>query len=350
LKIDRFYLREIAISNWTGTLAIRSNTVQLKPFDLQLNGGAVNIAGNFDVGRPGYVYDLTFKAKNVPLAPLANSLELTGSNQLAGTFIADAHLKGAGITGPNLKKNLGGKLDLTLTNINYLPGGPKLRRILVPISLALRVPELAETPINWVDARAQITNGTVQVAHAAVESEAFLANVTGTIALADVVTNSTLNLPIDLSLRRSLAEKSKILPANTPLDAKFAKIGNVYTVRGTVGVPDPDPNKTALAGLALKSAAGLGLGNEKVEGVLGAVGNVLTGQKNTSTNSSNSAATNASPAASIIKGLGGLLGGEKKSTNAPATPGKQPNAAPAEEKQPNPVGDLLRALPGNKSP
>jgi hypothetical protein len=348
LKIDRFYLRDIAISNWTGNVSIRSNMVQLKPFNLELNGGAVSLAGNFDVGRPGYVYDVAFKANDVPLAPIANSLELAGSNQLAGTFIADAQLRGAGITGPNLRKNLGGKFDLTMTNVNYLPGGPKLRRILVPISMVLRVPELTGSPINWVDARTHITNGTVQVAHATVESEAFLANVTGTMTLADVLTNSPLNLPLDLSLRRSLAEKAKILPLSTPADAKYAKIGNVYTIRGTWGDPKPEENKAVLAGLLLQSAGGLGLGNEKVEGALGAVGNILTGQKGSNTNS---AGTNASPVGNIVQGIGSLLGGKKATNNPPATQGKQTNAPPAQPQQkPNPIGDLLRALPGNKTP
>ena len=344
LKIDRFYLRDIAISNWNGNVTIRSNVIQLKPFELQLNGGAISVAGNFDVGRPGYVYDLAVNAKDVPLAPIANSLELVRSNQLAGNFAADAQLRGAGITGPNLRKNLSGRIDLNLTNINYLPGGPKLRRILLPISLALRVPELTETPINWVAARTQVTNGTVRVENGSVESEAFLANVAGTITLDDVITNSTLNLPIDLSLRRSLALKSKILPSDTPPEAKYAKIGNVYTVRGTLGAPDPDENKAVLAGILLRGAAGLGLGNEKVEGALGAVGNILSGQKSGGTNTTS---TNASPVGNIVQGL---LGGGKKSTNNPATQGKQTNAPPAEQKQnPNPIGDLLRALPGNKS-
>src|SRR5688500_4098385 len=138
------------MSNWVGNVSIKSNVVQLNPFKLEMNGGAMNVTGNFDVSKPGYVYELGFNAKNVPLAPLANSLELVNSNQLQGTFIADGQLIGSGITGPNLKKNLGGELNFSLTNINYTVGGPKIRAILVPISLALKAPELAETPINWV--------------------------------------------------------------------------------------------------------------------------------------------------------------------------------------------------------
>ena len=343
LKIDRFYLRGVAISNWVGNVRISSNIVQLDPFRLELNGGQVNLTGRFDLGRPGYQYALAFKASDVPLGPLATSFDIAASNQLTGTFIADAQIRGAGVTGPNLRKNLGGGVNFAVTNINYLPGGPKLRMIVVPISIALRVPELAQTPINWLAGQTQITNGTVRVENATVESEAFLANLTGTIQLADVLTNSPLNLPLDLSLRRSLAEKANILPANTPPEAKYARLGNVYTIEGTVGAPKPEANLRVLAGLTLKGAAGFGLGDEKTEKALGVLGNILTGQKGSTNAASTNTTQSASPAAELIKGLGGLLGGSDENTQ----PGAKPNTnAPPQEKRSNPLRDLLRALPG----
>src|SRR5688500_350940 len=238
----------------------------------------MNVTGNFNVGKPGYIYQLGFNAKDVPLAPLANSLELVNSNQLQGTFVADASLRGTGITGPSLKRNLGGKLNFSLTNVNYTVGGPKLRRILVPISLALKAPELAETPINWVSGQTVISNGIVHVQNAAVESEAFLAKLAGTVTLENVTSNSTINLPMDFSLRRSLAEKAKILPANTPEDAKYASLGNIYSVRGTIGDPQPDANKTALGLIAAQGVAGA-IGDENVQKAVGVVGNIFGGTK-----------------------------------------------------------------------
>jgi hypothetical protein len=104
LKIDRLYLREVAISNWVGKVTIRSNVVQLNPFQLSLNGGPVNVSGNVNVGWPGYLYDLAFKADSVPLAPLANTFGSGKTNALQGTFIADAQIRGAGTTGPNPPK------------------------------------------------------------------------------------------------------------------------------------------------------------------------------------------------------------------------------------------------------
>lgn len=347
LKIDRLYLREIAISNWVANVTIRSNVVTLNPFKLDLNGGPMSVTGNFDVSKPGYVYQLGFNAKDVPLAPLANSLELVNSNQLQGTFVADAQLKGAGITGPNLKKNLGGEFGFALTNINYTVGGPKLRMILLPISLALKAPELTESPINWVTGQTVISNGVVHVQNASVESEAFLAKLAGTVTLENVVSNSTINLPMDFSLRRSHAEKSGLLPPNTPEDVKFVSVGNIYSIRGTVGAPVADPNKTALAGLALRGVGGL-IKDERASQVIGGLGNILGGNKSADTNATGTATNKASsPVGGLLQGLGGLLDNKSQPTNAP---GSKPatnapaNNAPAK----NPLGDLLRSIQGPK--
>ncbi|MGZ8938397.1 MAG: DUF748 domain-containing protein [Limisphaerales bacterium] len=348
LKIDRLYLREIAISNWVGNVTIKSNVVQLNPFKLEMNGGAMNVTGNFDVSKPGYVYQLGFNAKDVPLAPLANSLELVNSNQLQGTFVAETTLRGAGITGPNLKKNLGGNLNFSLTNVNYTVGGPKIRRILVPISLALKAPELAETPINWVSAQTVISNGIVRVENAAVESEAFFATLAGTVTLENVISNSTINLPMDFSLRRSLAEKSKIIPPNTPEDARFVSVGNIYSIRGTVGDPQPDANKTVLAGLALRGVGGL-IGDEKTSQVLGGIGNILTGNKATGTNTTGTATNNAgSTVGGLLQGLGGLLGDKNQNNSAPAGQRASTNAPATNAPAKNPLEGLFKSLQGPK--
>jgi len=307
LKIDRFYLREIAISNWVGTVVIHSNVVQMNPFKLQLNGGLVNVTGNVDLGTTGYVYDLGFNADAVPLAPLANSFG-SATNKVQGNLIAQAQIRGSGITGPNLKKNLAGNAAINLTNLNYEVVGPKLRRVLVPISLALQVPELAQTPINWVSAQTDIGKGIVNLKHLGVESEAFYAESAGPITLADVLTNSTLNLPVDLSLRRNFAQKAGLLSSDTPTNSKYAKIPRFVSIKGTVGAPDSDINKLALAGMLARGAAAFGLGNEKTEKALGAVGDLLTGRSS----GTNAAGTNNT--ANLVQGLGSLLGG-KQATN-----------------------------------
>lgn len=342
LKIDQLFVREMAISNWTGQLTIRSNVLDLRPFKFDLNGGPVELNATVDTGVTGYRYDLAFKAHGVPLEPLVNTFSTGRSNRLDGFLVADTRLTGAGTTGTNLRQNLGGHFSLNLTNLNYELVGPKLRRIVVPISLALGVPELTQTPINWTFARAEIGKGMVDLKQLAVQSEAFYAESSGAITLANVITNSSLNLPLQISLRRSLAEKTRLIPSDTPTNAKYAKLPQFVSVKGTLGAPEADINKLVLAGILARGTAGLGvnLGSEKAGQVLEKVGDLLTGQPGgaATNNAPAETATNSSPVGGLLRGLGGLLGGDSGRTNATNSSGTN---APARR---NPL-DLLRVLP-----
>jgi hypothetical protein len=108
------------------------------------------------------------------------------------------------------------------------------------------------------------------------------------IPLAEVLTNSPLNLPIEFALRRSLAEKSGLLPANTPTEAPYAVLPKFVTVKGTVGAPKTDLNELALGGLLLKSGLGvaekLGVKVDDKTGNLFQTAGLLTGQKPAGTN------------------------------------------------------------------
>ncbi len=319
LDIGRLYVRDVAVSNWTATTTISSNVVKLDPFKLTVNGAPVNMNARVDVGVPGYNYNVGFGATGIPVEPVVTALDTNKAGQIGGFMFADGQISGAGITGPNLKKNLGGKLAFNLTNLNYQVLGPKMRRIIVPIAFVLRVNEITNTPINWIGGQLDIGGGYVNVTKMDVQSEAFAAQAAGRITLENVLTNSTLDIPLEISLRRSLAQKASLLAAGTPEDAKYSSLPKFVTVKGTVGEPDPDINKLVIAGLIAKGAAGLGLnlGNETAGKALNLVGNVLGGGSSTNANT-NTTATG------ILKGL---LGGNKAAeTNAPAG---ATNASPA---------------------
>jgi hypothetical protein len=303
----------VAITNWVGKVAIRSNVVQLNPFQLNLNGGPVSVTGNVNVGWPGYLYDVAFKADSVPLAPLANSFGSGKTNSLVGNLIADAQIRGAGTTGPNLRKNLAGNANINLTNLNYEVAGPKLKRILVPISVALNLPEIAQSPINWASVQTDAAgNGQVNLKHLGVESTAFYAESAGAITLNDIITNSVLSLPVDLSVPRSLAEKARFASGDSSTN-KYVKLPRFVSIEGTLGSPEAKINKLAIAGMIARGAAAFNLGGAKAQGALGAVGNLLTGQ----TGGTNNASTNTT--ANLVQGLGSLLGAKTATNNPSAT-------------------------------
>ena len=325
IDIQKLFLREIAISNWVTTATISNNNIHISPLNLAINGAPVKGDVSVNVGVPGYAYNLALNLDRVPVEPLANTFVPQDAGKYKGLLVADANIKGVGTLGASLQKNLQGHANFSVTNLDLAIVGPKIKRILVPISLVLRVPELLQTPINWVDARTKMGDGKITVEKMGVESEAFYANVTGDIAINKVLTNSTLQLPVELSLRRSLAEKSMLLSRDTPTNARFAALPKFVTVKGTLGEPDPDINKLALGGVLLR--AGAGLTGNAIGGNAGAALDLITGQRS----GTNAAGTNASAGAKLIQGLGGLLGGNKGtntvvSTNAPGTNAPATNA------------------------
>jgi type II secretion system protein N len=336
VAIDKLFLRDVAISNWVATASISNNTVRLNPLKLGVNGGPVSGEVNLNLGVAGYGYDLNLKVDRVPLEPFANSFATTNSGQYKGFLVADASIHGAGTTGANLQKSLQGQANFSATNLDLQIVGPRLKKILTPISIVLRAPELLQTPINWIDARTQMGGGKIHVEKMGVQSEAFYANVIGDMVIEKILTNSTLNLPVDLQLRRSLAQKAMLLPKDTPADAKYASLPKFVTIKGTLGNPETDINKMAVLGVGVNAISGL-TGNAAV-GTAGAALNAITGGGS----STNGAGTNTT--SKLIQGIGGLLGGNR-ATNAPVSTNASPATAPATN---SPAQNLLNIFRKNK--
>ena len=207
LNIAKFFLREIAISNWVTKTTIDNGKVNVNPFSLTLNGASVTFTALANVAVAGYQYDVSAKLDRVPLEPIVNTFAPDKRGQMKGDLITSAQIKGAGITGPSLQKNLSGNVLFSLTNGNVqVTQIPRIQMLLKPLALVLRVPELANSPLNWIDARIGVAAGTVTLTNSTAESSLFRAGTAGTITLAQVLTNSTLNkLPVNLELRRSVA-------------------------------------------------------------------------------------------------------------------------------------------------
>lgn len=319
VAIDKVFLREIAISNWNATMTISNNSIALAPLKLAINGAPVSGNVALNLGVPGYIYDINLNADRIPIEPFANSFATSQSGAYKGFLVADANIRGAGITGASLQKNLQGAVNFSATNLNLHPA-PKWQVILVAVAAATRVPEIAQSPIGWIDARTKIGDGKVNIEKAAVETEAFVADVVGQVTLDKVLTNSPLNLPVKLSVRRSYAEKAGIMPANTPADAKFVALPDFLTITGTVGNPDKKIDMLRL-GIA---AAGKFLPGEagNIAQGLGSLINKGGASTNASTNAPSSGAGN------LLQGLGGLLNRGKPATDNATTNSPASNNAP----------------------
>ncbi len=346
IKVGRLYFRDLAITNFQTSAQVSRGEVTVKPVAMSLNGAPFSASAVVNMNVPGYSYDIAFKGDRLPVGPLVSSFTTNAPGQYKGDLTTAADLKGVGFTGSSLQKSLSGNFSLNWTNLNYEIVGRKVKRLLDPIALVLRVPELTLTPLNAIDAKVGMGKGQVNVEQFIVQSQAFYADSRGSVPIAEILTNSPLNLPVNLALRRSLAEKANLLPANTPTNALYAQLPSFVTLAGTLGDPKTEINKLVIGGLLARSIGGIAPVGDKAGSLLQGVGGLLTGQTSAARTNAPTA-TNASPAANIVQDISSLLNQPKKgrtATNAPAA------SAPTSGGQPAKVNanDLLKVLPEKK--
>jgi hypothetical protein len=329
--------------------------VTVNPCKLTLNGAPVNATVNLDMGVPGYKYDMSFNAQAVPLAPLMDSFQPERKGQLGGTFSAQAKVSGTGTTGASLQKSLAGQFDMGSTNLNLSTANIKDKLVKNIVAAIVLLPDLVANPtatglnlissrltgggttnelsksvVNSVVMRGTMGSGQVSLQQMMVQSPAFRAEANGTITLAPVLTNSTIEIPVTVYLEKGVAQRMN-LAASAAADTKYVKLPNYLTMRRTIGDPKPDINKTAILGTALQGISGL-TGQNK--GLVQSIGNALTGSSGQNTNAGTNLPGN--KPGGLLQGLQGILGG---STNVP--PAAATNAPNTNQ---SPIGNLLNGL------
>ncbi len=362
-SIRRLYLREVEIADWQTAARIDGSRVVINPCKLTLNGAPAGATADLDLGMPGWKYDLSLSAQAVPLTPLVNSFQPERKGQIGGTATAQGKITGAGISGASLQKHLAGQFDMTLTNLNFaivnLEGKTWYTRLLKTVVTGIMtIPELAKNPagavmsllsggarsggatsgdrgmadltqsrINTVVLRTAAGAGRVDLQKATVQSPAFEAQATGTITLAEVLTNSPIRMPVSVSLARPIAQRIG-MAGNTPTNATYAKLPDFLIVRGTLGKSEAGVDKIALLSGVLQATGGKA--GQVGELIQGSLRSLLPAGTNTSSNGSTT--RSGSGVGGLLQGIGAILGqGTPAATNAPAT-------------NQSPVNDLLRGI------
>lgn len=324
-KIGRLFVREIAVTNLVTTVKIHGSQVDIKPFQLTLNGAPVDAGVAVNLGVPGYIYDVTFNADKVPVTPLADTLMKGQPGQYQGDLSAKMQIKGAGITGPNLQKNLAGATSLLVTNANItLKSTGFMNTILKTVLFALRMTDLLDSPVTGIESQTQIGSGVVNLEKTAVTSAGFQVQSTGTVTLASVLTNSTLDIPVALLLSSNIARRSNLYPPDAPTNAVYVALPPFVKIVGTVGKYDTKIDGLAVAGILAKNISGLPSSLVGTVGnTLGSVTNLVGGLKSTN---------------AVQNIIGGLFG--NRGTNAPGST----NAPPTDTNNPVNAIKSLRNL------
>ena len=300
VDLRRLYLHELAVSNFLTTVKIDGSQIALNPFELALNGAPVAATADVDLGVPGYKYNVTFTAKKVPLAPLMDTFQPARAGQMGGTLTAAAQITGAGVTGTGLQKNLAGKFDLDMTNLNLSVLNVHSRIIKTVINVIATIPELLsrpenaiisllggvtgrgglmneleQSPIEVIAAHVTAGGGRVNLRSATVQSSAFKADATGGLALAPVLTNSAINIPVTVALSRAIAKKMNTTSTAASASDAYVPLPPFLTMSGTVGNPQANIDKLALVRVAGQSVGGSLLNNVGTNA--SPVGNLLKG-------------------------------------------------------------------------
>jgi hypothetical protein len=98
-----------------------------------------------------------------------------------------------------------------------------------------------------------VGGGRIDLTSASVQSTAFKADGQGGIALAQVLTNSPINIPIAVSVSRPIGKQLNLTSGNAPANATYVPLPQFLTMKGTIGDPKSDIKKSALGGMAVKS-------------------------------------------------------------------------------------------------
>ena len=183
------------------------------------------------------------------------------------------------MTGADLQKNLAGQFDIGATNLNLSVINihssilKSLINVVATIPQLLSNPETAiaslfgqatgqggglmnqlqQSPIEIIAVRGQAGNGRIDLQQATVQSTAFEADAPGNILLAPVLTNSTINFPVTVSVSQSIAQQLNLAASNTNAGSTYVPLPQFLTLTGTLGDPKTQIKKSALIGLTVKS-------------------------------------------------------------------------------------------------
>jgi len=277
LDIARIFLRKVDIAGLKGEARLKDDVVTLDGFGFTMNGAPVRAKARANLGVPGYEYDVDFSAQRLQMAPLADTFVPVLNGAAQGEMLAALQVKGAGVTGASLKRNLNGFLTLEATNAQVripatpipVPGWIRSFVWFLPAEInpasvlgAIGKSSVLAEPIRTIQAHATMGQGGVVLTNTLIASPAFETAVTGGVRFDDLLDRSPVQMPIQLAFASN---------------GKLDELRNIGSANGTIGKVEFKPNWPALASMA-KGITIPGVGNvgERV-GQAGAFINEKTG-------------------------------------------------------------------------
>jgi len=248
----------LSATNFEAAARLATNAILLDSLRLAVNGAPVEASASADFSGPAWKYRAAIKAHRVPIAPFADSFFPGGRGESRGSIVADARLSSEGASRESLQRNLAGDAFFSVTNAEIRVIGRRLQRILLPVSLLLRIPEIVRSPLQYIGVAVSVQRGALTVKEASVEAEAFAGRTAGVINLSDKLGDSPLpRLPVDFLLARALAKRADLAALSTPTNIAYVKLPSFLKLKGTLGEPGVELSDIAIAGILTRSMTGI---------------------------------------------------------------------------------------------
>ena len=307
LQLAKAFWDHITIAKADISGKASGKVIDLPKVQFELNGMPVTGSLRIDKTNPKPAYAFEVQLKDQLAQPLVAAIDPESKESIAGKVTVLAKLDSSGESQGEFWANLKGMAEFKFTDGDLRVFSDTTKILLTPVAILLRLPEMLNSPIDSMHAKLKIENESIQLETCEVKGSMFVASATGAIALDETLEASALDIPVQLSVRRDVADKAGLIPKGTPLSAKFVKLPDFVKVGGTIGEPKTKTNKLAIVGLLGQSAAGLpGTIENKAGGLLENAANLLDGEfigtdaKDALTNGGNN----------LFNNLNSLIGGE----------------------------------------
>ncbi|HON07896.1 MAG TPA: hypothetical protein PLW02_07335, partial [Verrucomicrobiota bacterium] len=132
--------------------------------------------------------------------------------------------------------------------------------------------EVLNSPIQSVSTSIDLGGGNVDLKNFNVYLPILIVESAGRIPIADVLTNSPLDLPINILLHKDFAKKFSI----QNVEGDYVKLPNFVQVKGTIGSPEVKIDKLKIAGITALGVSGAA--KSQTGNIIRGVGNILTGK------------------------------------------------------------------------
>ncbi len=268
--------------------------LRISELSLKLDSAPIDVKGEIQLQKPGFEYNLQASVAPLEVRELVNNWVPDMRGKVQGILSSNLSLRGAGLTGPSLRKNLKGsfRLDVRDGQIVILDeaelkneGLLSLRRLLggvmgtVATALGLEPHELMRPPLTELRIDAQLGDARLALADFLAVNPEIHVGTQGEILLAEDLPASRIRkMPITLGVSTNVAKRARIYRIDRVREDRVF-LPPFVSVEGTLGQPKINWDKSVITGLVLTGVTeNIQLKDERAQRVLEGLGGLLSGE------------------------------------------------------------------------